>query len=1255
MRQRYENLAQLCHEHLLSQLDLFLHLLQITLNKIGEDEDEDGENAEYEEDDEAITVQAQTQQKRSSRITSSRSFGTNVKASASNGVNFVCPEEFGYYPHPSDCTQYYVCVFGGALLESCTGGLMYSHELQTCDWPCNVVCEVVDNSAASLGSTGSGSGTRSGNQQQQQQSINSQQVPSRIRFGSAFSSPAGTTQSPKATVPPQYHRQPPQVIQAQVQSLPQHAGTVIGTRRQPKPFDTQDDIAKVSGWTENDLADVELGSDETTTHKRVKRDLSVPNNEDTKIVYNIGEILKTDKNPKTLGKTRALHYNTGEILKTEEHQRTLDKPKIATYLNTDEIQTTTTGDVRPFPSTKELGYAMAKENTEQKGVVLYNGNTTVQNTQVEPAQAFVETDKNMQESIMEIVDQILEELKGAGGQPEKSTDGAQEQLEQADSATSSETTVSSKRIDELNTEKGREMHNTAGDPIMETLNNIAALLDMDYDTDAANDSTAVEARMRGTRQLRQYFSGRARYQIQNVPGTHYRSIDADGGPYQQQQSSISFGAYNPYLSPPSTSANYNQLSPGYQVYPQQQQLQRPQTFGGGGLQKHKFTYTAALNPPPPPATAPLIEDDFRPMAANYYRTTTTLRPSTTARRPNLFNNPELIPYILQSLREYQEQRKKMQQQNFQYFHLENGDSDAAMLPQMPHYQSTKTPLKVTSNTHFSQFSTVGGFYNNQHSSQEEVSGDYKPTVKYPSKLVSQYSIVDNYIPTTTESNYFKYNLLANQKIKGAYHSTPVPRYTTQAPSTSNINIISASNLTPSHVTTTTTKFPKYNSFEKYPQSLAFSNNSAQFPQSYQVFTKVRTSTISPKLKISHPTSSTVTTANTPQSSRKPALTLQFNVPEFVASLQSSDLANMSPQVVNMIKYFKQLNAPQPGRKPVATSTKTSQPNKHVEQYDEQIEATTEENRQRPTVTPTKRPVKGYEDFLKSIPNQSHKFNAHNIHQGRPFSTTTSSTIAPDYYDEYGEEEDEPLGTDTDDDIMPPSQMPPYMPMSETMAPPRPQFMPAATPTPTKSTPASAQHAKPNFQTGFFEATTTRGPFGGAFHFHQFYQTTASTQGTKQHNQIPSFINFPSDIFQDIKQRLPPRPQLGSTVPTLTNNINNNVRFTITRTTTTPAPRTTTTRAPSTTSTMTTTTTQRTRYTVRPSIRHSKWQTSDSSNKELNNVEHGSNYNSNSKGNKTDFGAQSFRKRPAATPASSALGSVQLNVNMHLDVADSGQR
>ena len=38
---------------------------------------------------------------------------------------FTCPEEFGYYPHPDDCSKYFVCVFGGPLLETCTVGLMY--------------------------------------------------------------------------------------------------------------------------------------------------------------------------------------------------------------------------------------------------------------------------------------------------------------------------------------------------------------------------------------------------------------------------------------------------------------------------------------------------------------------------------------------------------------------------------------------------------------------------------------------------------------------------------------------------------------------------------------------------------------------------------------------------------------------------------------------------------------------------------------------------------------------------------------------------------------------------------------------------------------------------------------------------------------------------------------------------------------------------------------------------------------------------
>ena len=46
-------------------------------------------------------------------------------SSSDSEQSFTCPEEFGYYPHPDDCSKYFVCVFGGPLLESCTRGLMY--------------------------------------------------------------------------------------------------------------------------------------------------------------------------------------------------------------------------------------------------------------------------------------------------------------------------------------------------------------------------------------------------------------------------------------------------------------------------------------------------------------------------------------------------------------------------------------------------------------------------------------------------------------------------------------------------------------------------------------------------------------------------------------------------------------------------------------------------------------------------------------------------------------------------------------------------------------------------------------------------------------------------------------------------------------------------------------------------------------------------------------------------------------------------
>lgn len=149
--------------------------------------------------------------------------------------------------HLTDCSQYYVCVFGGALLESCTGGLMYSHELQTCDWPRNVGCEQSDENVSP-----NGSGRElNGRQHQQHQHDAYQVVPSKFRFSSVSS-----TQQPDRypeTNPIRYSSVAtvtPQSLSSISNTLPPppelrvQPNPVITSRGQPKPLDNID-IAKV--------------------------------------------------------------------------------------------------------------------------------------------------------------------------------------------------------------------------------------------------------------------------------------------------------------------------------------------------------------------------------------------------------------------------------------------------------------------------------------------------------------------------------------------------------------------------------------------------------------------------------------------------------------------------------------------------------------------------------------------------------------------------------------------------------------------------------------------------------------------------------------------------------------------------------------------------------------------------------------------------------------------------------------------------
>ncbi|XP_076261093.1 chitin deacetylase-like 5 isoform X2 [Rhynchophorus ferrugineus] len=143
----------------------------------------------------------------------SRPLPTLAETKGRERANFDCPEEFGYYPHPTDCTQYYVCVFGGALLESCTGGLMYSHELQTCDWPRNVGCDGLEL-PASAPSSSSSSGSQQVRSKERLREKDDSKSEQRIKY------------APPAPPPPPQPR------------------AVVTSRGQPRQLQTQQEIIK---------------------------------------------------------------------------------------------------------------------------------------------------------------------------------------------------------------------------------------------------------------------------------------------------------------------------------------------------------------------------------------------------------------------------------------------------------------------------------------------------------------------------------------------------------------------------------------------------------------------------------------------------------------------------------------------------------------------------------------------------------------------------------------------------------------------------------------------------------------------------------------------------------------------------------------------------------------------------------------------------------------------------------------------------
>ena len=181
-------------------------------------------------------TEAQTRRSQSPRAgPTGRALGINPKASSSSSSEFVCPEEFGYFPHPTDCSLYYVCVFGGALQESCTGGLMYSHELQTCDWPRNVGCEVTEVSQPKVTAP-----IRSS----EVPAPRAPQIQTKVRFSSLNLDPPSGPSAPAHIQ--QIQTLPPPPNQQHISPKP-----IVTSRGQPPSFSTQDEILKVRNFWSN--------------------------------------------------------------------------------------------------------------------------------------------------------------------------------------------------------------------------------------------------------------------------------------------------------------------------------------------------------------------------------------------------------------------------------------------------------------------------------------------------------------------------------------------------------------------------------------------------------------------------------------------------------------------------------------------------------------------------------------------------------------------------------------------------------------------------------------------------------------------------------------------------------------------------------------------------------------------------------------------------------------------------------------------
>lgn len=474
----------------------------------------------------------------------------------------------------------------------------------------------------------------------------------------------------------------------------------------------------------------------------------------------------------------------------------------------------------------------------------------------------------------------------------------------------------------------------------------------------------LEENVRATRQLRP----RARWQTSG--GVNYRSVDST--PYQQQ--TYSFGAFNPYLSPPAV-----QQQNTYKTNPVKQQF-KPNTKS----QPTSYNY----------------DSGFQPIAF----TSQTPQPGYGGQSPSL-------PATYQSVRDIQEKRRP-EPDNFAYYHLlheQNAATDGSegykyvTQYKKPQQQTQSTSAvfqpsypnqyeKVTPRPHYQSFSTIGGFYNNHIASRPEASG-----LDGNHQVVSQYSIggTSTVLPQqTTESNYFKYNILQNQRMKIPQQSpSQTPFYSGERP-------------------------PVVHLLPKLEQGTDFR--------------PITPTTLKPRLPTSQVNN--------------------FNFEGFMQKLKDTDMQTLDPSAKKVLEFIQHTNN-LTYHNLVGKIPHGRQPFRPLPPAD---------------VPTTPRIEKGYESFIKSIPN--------------PFPHPTERPTLFDYDDE--EEEDD------DYDIKPPQDKPAYMPSSETMAP-RPHMH--------SQSQATTPYYRPDGPADVI--ITTRRPF--------IYQP-------QQPHVIQPYIHFPNNFFQQMK-------------------------------------------------------------------------------------------------------------------------------------------